>query len=168
MAWPAGELMADRLEFSEFNAEYLAQAFERFIPLNRFLGMRCLEVEDGLARVELPFKPELIGNPEIPALHGGAISATLDTTGGLAVWSKARPHDRVSTIDLRVDYLRPGRAEPFIAVATVVRLGNRVGVAELRAFHPAEEDRPIAAGMGVYSVRRNGAADDARWAWQRD
>jgi uncharacterized protein (TIGR00369 family) len=160
--------MTEHLEFPAFTAEYLAEAFERHIPFNSFLGMRCLEVEDGRARVELPFKRELIGNPEIPALHGGTISATLDTTGGLAVWSRARPHDRVSTIDLRIDYLRPGRAERFIAVAHVVRLGNRVGVAELRAFHPDDEDRPIAAGTGVYSIRRNGEADDARWTWQRD
>ena len=159
--------MSDTLEFETRNAKDLARAFEEFIPFNKLLGMRCLEVEDGAARVELPFRREHVGNPEIPALHGGAISATLDTTGGLAVWSKARPDDRVSTIDLRVDYLRPGRAEPVIVTAEVVRLGNRVGVAELRAFHPAAEDRPIAAGMGVYSVRRNGGDDAARWVWHR-
>ena len=159
--------MTTKLEFETRNAEDLARAFEEYIPFNRLLGMRCLEVEDGFARVELPFRPELVGNPEIPALHGGAISSTLDTTGGLAVWSRARPDDRVSTIDLRVDYLRPGRAEPLIVTAALVRLGNRVGVAELRAFHPDDEDRPIAAGMGVYSVKRNGD-DGARWVWQRD
>jgi uncharacterized protein (TIGR00369 family) len=159
--------LTKKLQFETRDAKQLAKAFEDYIPFNRFLGLRCLEVEDGHARVELPFRPELVGNPEIPALHGGAISATLDTTGGLAVWSKARPDDRVSTIDLRIDYLRPGRADPFIAVAKVVRLGNRVGVAELRAFHPGDEDRPIAAGMGVYSVKRNGDDNGARWIWHR-
>ena len=160
--------MTEKLEFQTRDADDLARAFEEYIPFNKLLGMRCLEVEDGHARVELPFRPEHVGNPEIPALHGGAISATLDTTGGLAVWSKARPDDRVSTIDLRVDYLRPGRAEPVIVVARVVRLGNRVGVAELRAFHPDADDRPIAAGMGVYSVKRNGESGAARWVWQKD
>lgn len=160
--------MGQNLEFPSFDAESLGRAFEEYIPFNRLLGMRCLEIGDGVVRVELPFRPELVGNPEIPALHGGAISSTMDTTGGLAVWAQARPMDRVSTIDLRVDYLRPGRAESLIVVARVVRLGNRVGVAELRAFHPGAEDRPVAAGMGVYSVkRRQGEDAAARWTWQQ-
>lgn len=159
--------MTADLHFRSFDAAELATAFEQLIPFNRFLGMRCIEVGNGRAVTELPFRPELVGNPEIPALHGGAMSSILDTTGGLAVWSKARPDDRVSTIDLRVDYLRPGRAEPLVVVAEVVRLGNRVGVATLRAYHRAAEDRTIAAGMGVYSVKRNGDDRGARWVWQR-
>ena len=161
--------MTDRIELAAYGADELAAIFERTIPFNELLGLRCREIRSGSVRVELPFRPELIGNPEIPALHGGVLSATLDTTGGLAVWSQARPADRVSTIDLRVDFLRPGRAEPVIAVARVLQLGNRVGVAELRAFHPGDEDRPIAAGVGVYSVKRdNGADRRARWQWQEE
>jgi uncharacterized protein (TIGR00369 family) len=155
-------------EFQSHDADHLAEIFESHIPFNTLLGLRCLEIAEGGVRVELPYRPEHVGNPEIPALHGGVISATLDTTGGLAVWSQAGPHDRVSTIDLRVDFLRPGRAEPLIAVARVVRLGNRVGVAELRAFHPDAEDRPVAAGMGVYSVKRDNGGDGDRWDWQSD
>jgi uncharacterized protein (TIGR00369 family) len=156
------------LEFQSYDADRLAEIFESHIPFNKMLGLRCLEIADGKVRVELPYRPEHVGNPEIPALHGGAISATLDTTGGLAVWSQAGPHDRVSTIDLRVDFLRPGRAEPLIAVARVVRLGNKVGVAELRAFHPDAEDRPVAAGMGVYSVKRDNGGDGDKWDWQHE
>jgi uncharacterized protein (TIGR00369 family) len=152
----------------ELNAEMLAKVFEEYIPFNRFLGLRCLEISESGVRVELPYRPELIGNPEIPALHGGAISSTLDTTGGLAVWSRAQPKDRVSTIDLRVDYLRPGRPENLIAVARVVRLGNRVGVAELRAFHADDEERPVAAGMGVYSVKRENSDSQPVWKWRQN
>ncbi len=158
--------MTYRHETPTYNAERLAEIFESHIPFNRFLGLRCLEIAGGSVRVELPYRPEHVGNPEIPALHGGVISATLDTTGGLAVWSQAGPNDRVSTIDLRVDFLRPGRAEPLIAVARVVRVGNRVGVAELRAFHPGAEDRPVAAGMGVYSVKRDNGDEGGKWEWQ--
>ena len=160
--------MTVKLELPTYDADHLADIFENQIPFNKLLGLRCLEIEDGRARVALPVRPELGGNPEIPALHGGAISSTLDTTGGLAVWSHAGPNDRVSTIDLRVDYLRPGRAEPLIAVARVVRLGNRVGVAELRAFQPGAEDRPVAAGMGVYSVKRDNGDGGGRWEWQTE
>ena len=144
----------------DLDEQKLGEAFEKYIPFNRFLGLRCLEITMERVRLKLPFKPELIGNPEVPALHGGAISSILDAAGGLAVWFQAQPMAQVSTIDLRVDYLRPGRSEDLVAVARVVRLGNRVGVTELRAFHSGEEDKPVAAGMGVYSVRRENASEE--------
>ena len=68
-----------------------------------------------------------------------------------------RLHDRPSTIDLRVDYLRPGRAETLIAEAEVLRMGNRVGVTSIRAYHPDRPGETIAEGKGVYAVKR---ADD--------
>ena len=148
--------------------EAVRQLFEELIPFNKFLGLTIDEMSETVTRLVLPFRPEFIGNPEIPAMHGGVISATLDTTGGVAVWSQARPMDRVSTVDLRVDYLRPGRAERLIVVADVVRLGGRVGVAELRAFHAGAEDKPVAAGMGVYNVKRTEGEDSGTlWSWQK-
>jgi len=152
---------------STVDPDALKQLFENIIPFNKYLGMKLTEIDSGHIRIEVPFKPEFVGNPEVPALHGGIISDTLDTAGGAAVWSQTRPTDAVSTVDLRVDYLRPGRLEPLIAVANVVRTGNRVGVAELRAFHPGAEDAPVAAGMGVYNIRR---AEDKgmMWSWQQD
>jgi uncharacterized protein (TIGR00369 family) len=146
--------------------EFVKLLFEQIIPFNRHLGMELEHLETGLVAIRVPFQPHFIGNPELPALHGGVVSAVLDTAGGASVWSSIEAHDRVSTVDLRVDYLRPGRAEPLIGQGRVVRLGNRVGVAELRAFHPGAEDKPIAAGMGVYNVRRapEGSADDL---WDR-
>jgi uncharacterized protein (TIGR00369 family) len=144
----------------------LTRILEEFIPFNRFLGVRTLELDDGVARLELPFRPELVGNPLRQALHGGVISMLLDSTGGAAVWTQIRRDDLPSTIDLRVDYLRPARAETLIGQGRVVRLGNRVGVVELRAYHPGDAERPVAAGMGVYSIRRATGRDDAG-PWQR-
>lgn len=109
-----------------------------------------------------------------PGSDGGGVYAIQDTAGGIAggsfgrVWSLTRPMDRVSTIDLRIDYLRPGRSQALIATAEVVRLGNRVGVTQLRAFHDGFEDNPVAAGMGVYSVRRtDDESGPQSWAWPR-
>ncbi|MFC1706036.1 hotdog fold thioesterase [Planctomycetota bacterium] len=140
--------------------------FERIIPFNRYLGMSVLDIEPGLARLQLPFRDEFVGNPEIPALHGGVVSTLLDTVGGAAVWSGVEAHDRVSTVDLRVDFLRPGRSELLVGQGRVVRLGNRVGVVELRAYHHGAEDRPVAVGTGVYNVSRVKATDAAK-LWDR-
>jgi uncharacterized protein (TIGR00369 family) len=131
------------------------QEFMReMIPFNRYLGMELVALEQGLARMELPYRPEFIGDPFRPALHGGVVSALLDTCGGAAAFSVVGLGDRVSTVDLRVDYLRPGREERLVAEGRVVRAGNRVCVVNLLAFHPGGEAEPIAQASAVYNVRR--------------
>jgi uncharacterized protein (TIGR00369 family) len=124
------------------------------IPFNAYLGIRAPELREGFARLELPFRPELVGDPLRPALHGGAISTLIDTTGGTAAMTMIGPRGTVSTIDLRVDYLRPGQMKALICEATVTRMGNRVASVDARVFHPDAADHLIATGKGVYSVRR--------------
>jgi uncharacterized protein (TIGR00369 family) len=126
---------------------------EEMIPFNRYLGMRVVEVRQSYAKLEIPFREELIGDPLRPALHGGVISALADAAGGGAVWTGIEDERaRVSTIDLRIDYLRPARLLTIIAEAQVVRLGNRVGVADVRLFHPDAPGDTVATGKGVYNV----------------
>lgn len=126
------------------------------VPFNRVLGIEVVEVTKGRAVFAVPFRPELVGDPERPALHGGVISAVADACGGCAVWSMVDERDRVSTIDLRVDYLRPARLEVFHAIGTVLRVGNRVGVANVVVLHPDRPDEPVAEAKAVYSVKRAG------------
>jgi uncharacterized protein (TIGR00369 family) len=104
--------------------------------------------------LEVPFRDGLVGDPVRPALHGGVISALLDTAGGAAVWTCIGREDRCSTIDLRVDYMLPGRLATVRALAEVKRLGNRVGVTTMRLYHPDRPDETVAEGKGVYSVKR--------------
>ena len=133
--------------------EFIRQVMEELIPFNRFLRMRLVEARHGYARVEIPFRDELVGDPLRPALHGGVLSTIADVAGGAAVWTAATDdRARVSTIDLRVDYLRPARLETLVAAATLVRLGNRVGVADVRIWNVSSEKETIATGNGVYNV----------------
>jgi uncharacterized protein (TIGR00369 family) len=127
---------------------------ENLVPFNKYLGVKITKVGDGFVRLELPFRPEFIGDSARPALHGGVISTLIDTAGGFAVWTKVQIEDRVSTIDLRVDYLAPGASETLIAEATVVRVGNRVGVTDIRCFQPSDPTRTVATGKAVYNVKR--------------
>ncbi|MBK6513436.1 MAG: hotdog fold thioesterase [Polyangiaceae bacterium] len=134
--------------------EVLAQLAEEWIPFNRFLGVRAIRVLKGEVVLGVPYRDELIGDPLKKALHGGVISALADTAGGLAVWSALEdPRARVSTIDLRVDYLSPGRQHDLHASATLVRVGKTVGVSDVRLFHPHEPSTTIATGKGVYAIR---------------
>jgi uncharacterized protein (TIGR00369 family) len=135
------------------DAEVLRQLVEDVIPFNRFLGIRAAEIDRGRVRLEIPFREELIGDPIRQALHGGVISMLADTAGGVAVWSALEDvRARVSTIDLRVDYLRPGKKETLVAEGGVVRIGRRVGVVDVRCFHPSAPQDTVATGKGVYNV----------------
>src|SRR5438067_238117 len=116
----------------------LRQVAEELIPFNKFLGVRVIGMDRGRVELEIPWRDELVGDPMKPALHGGVISTLADTAGGMAIWTSLEyPLQRVSTIDLRIDYLRPGRLEPLVAEAVVVRIGRSVGVADVRLFHPS-------------------------------
>jgi uncharacterized protein (TIGR00369 family) len=133
--------------------EALKHFMETGIPFNRVLGLRVITLEKGHARLEVPFRDELVGDPFRPALHGGVLSALADTAGGAAVWSGVGDiRARVSTIDLRVDYLRPARLEAIVADARVVRVGNRVGVVDVALFHPTAEHEVFATCKAVYNV----------------
>lgn len=134
--------------------EVLKQLAEEWIPFNRFLGLRAERLERGDVIFEIPYRDELIGDPMKKALHGGVLSMLADTAGGFAVWSALDDERiRISTIDLRVDYLRPGRQLAICAHATLVRAGKAVGVSDIRLYHPDDEGVTVATGKGVYAIR---------------
>ena len=135
--------------------QVLRQLVEELIPFNRFLGVRVRHQEKGRIEVEIPWRDELMGDPFKRAVHGGVIGALVDTAGGMVLWAGLQDpaHQRLSTIDLRIDYLRPGRPEDLVAEAVVVRAGRTVGVADMRVFHPTARDETIATGKGVYVIK---------------
>ncbi|MDF1564499.1 MAG: thioesterase family protein [Deltaproteobacteria bacterium] len=133
----------------------LIEFMEEQIPFNKHLGLKCTALEEGKARLEIPFQEFLIGDPFRPALHGGVISTLADTCGGAAVFSLFdNVNDRTSTVDLRVDYLRPGLRETLIAEAEVIRAGNKVAVVDVVVFHPDRKGEPVATAKAVYNLKR--------------
>ena len=121
----------------------LVQRGMTMIPFNAYLGIDVTEVGVGLVRMRVPYRPELVGDPLKPALHGGVLAAVIDAAGGAAVWTMGTLQDRISTIDMRVDYLIPARLETFYAEAKVVRRGRHVAVANIRTYHPDRPTRPL-------------------------
>ena len=108
-------------------------------------------------------KDQLIGNQIHSILHGGVISAVLDTTGGATAIASAVEKmqglsfeeistrvSQIGTIDMRVDYLRPGRGAHFYATGTVMRTGNKIAVTRMELKN--EKDLLIAVGTGTYIV----------------
>lgn len=134
--------------------DVLRQVAEELIPFNKWLGMKVEHLERGLLTVSIPWRPEIVGDPTVPALHGGVIGAVADAAGGIAVWSTLEnAAARLSTVDLRIDYLRPGKQEKLLATATVIRSGTRLGWADIRLFHPDRESDLVASARGVYAIK---------------
>ena len=130
------------------------------IPFNVLLGLRCETMERGFVRGRIPFKKELIGDATRPAIHGGVLSSFSDATCGAAVFTMLRLGDTCSTIDLRIDYLRPGLEQDIIAEGRVLRIGGQVAVAEARLFQDSGED--IAVAKAVFMVRRKQEKDPGK------
>lgn len=153
-------------ESRPFEPEFVAglrRMFEQSIPFNRLLGIEVTELRGERVQCRIAMRPELIGHYTHQRLHGGVISATLDAAGGLAVMAAigARHMDelpeqrlgrflKLGTIDLRIDYLRPGLGAHFVASAEVLRLGSRVATTrmEFRALGGAL----LAIGSAAYIV----------------
>ncbi len=116
--------------------------------------MRATSLSVGRVELEIPYREELIGDPLKPALHGGVMSMLADVAGGMAIWSTLEDMTvRLSTIDLRVDYLRPGKLEALVAEGTIVRVGRSVGVADVRLFQRSAPADSVATGKGVYAIK---------------
>jgi uncharacterized protein (TIGR00369 family) len=124
------------------------EAFLQRVPYVRFLGMRA-ELEGETLTAILPFAPHLVGNTMIPALHGGVIGAFLEVTA-LAQLSVTQGSAKVhKTIDITIEYLRPGRAQTTYARAELRKVGRRVANVHVEAWQEARET-PIAFLRGHF------------------
>lgn len=141
----------------------LTTLFAEQMPFHQLIGLTVAAFEKDRVELKIKMKPQLVGNVLHGILHGGVTATLLDVAGGMIVFDQVlETMDFVSqetvvskiqnlgTIDLRVDYLRPGRGEEFTATATVIRAGNKVAVARMELHN--EKGDHIAFGTGTYMV----------------
>lgn len=115
------------------------------------LGMRVTDIARGSVTMELPYSPQLVGNPDTGVIHGGVITALLDSCCGLSAATVLDELGLTPTIDLRIDYL--GAAEPHqpvYAVGEVYRLTRHV-IFTRAVAHQGDAQRPIAQAVGNFS-----------------
>lgn len=133
------------------------------IVFNRTLGLEVVSIEPTQVVGRIKMRPELVGHFAYNRVHGGVISAGLDAMGGLAVMAAigARHMDEaigkrldrfkfLGTIDLRIDYLRPGIGEVFTLTGEVLRLGSRV--ANARMAFLGDDGKLLSTGSAAYIV----------------
>ncbi|OGB56901.1 MAG: thioesterase [Burkholderiales bacterium RIFOXYD12_FULL_59_19] len=150
----------------EFEPEFLAgltKVFEDLIVFNQVLGLKIISLKAGQVRARINMKHELVGHYAYNRIHGGVISAGLDAMGGLAVMAaigarhmhetpqqRLQRFAKLGTIDLRIDYLRPGIGEWFELRAEVMRLGSRV--ASTRMEFLGADGKLLSTGSAAYIV----------------
>lgn len=119
------------------------------IPFHRANGIEVVSATEESAHTRWPYDESLVGNPEVPAVHGGVISALSDLTGAAPfVGSLGR---YTPTVDLRVDYLTHAGEADLEAFADVRRRGDSVGVARVVVESGGET---CAEARGVYKLDR--------------
>lgn len=153
-------MQADGFSKTEYN---LAKNFLDQIPFNRTIGLEPVSLADDCCKFSLKMRDDLVGNWLQGILHGGVIATALDVAGGamamIAAWRRLHEADvpknerpqklsKLGTIDMRVDYLQPGKGSEFKITSTLLRIGNKVAVTRME-FHN-EENVLIAVGTGTY------------------
>ena len=149
-----------------FDAEFIAglkDIFEEKIVFNKMLGLKITSLHADHVTARMDMRHELVGHYAHNRIHGGAISAGLDAMGGLAVMAaigarhmQEAPLQRLSrfsklgTIDLRVDYLRPGIGDHFELRANVLRLGSRVASTRMEFY--GADGTLLSTGAAAYIV----------------
>lgn len=134
--------------------ELYKNVIENMIPLHQLLGFKLEEIREGYARIKVPFREALIGDPRTRALHGGIVATAMDSVGGAAgMTTLVSFEDKLSTIDMRVDYLLPGKPLDLYVEGQIIRSGNRIIVTSMIAWQE-DKTKPIADGRGVYNVKR--------------
>ncbi|MDX2485786.1 MAG: PaaI family thioesterase [Pseudodonghicola sp.] len=132
----------------------IARQFIEAVPHASALGMELTEIDDGRAVISMPYDKRLVGDPETGVIHGGAVSAMMDTCCGAAVMSHPSAPGGTATMDLRIDYMRaatPGQR--ITTTATCYHITRSVAFVRATAVDD-DAERPVATATGTFTVEK--------------
>ena len=134
--------------------DMIARKFIEAIPHARELGMELTDIADGKAVIAMDYDKRLVGDPDTGVIHGGAVSALMDTCAGAAVMSHPAAAVATATLDLRIDYMRPATpGDRITATAECYHVTRAVAFVRATAVD-ADPDRPVATATGAFTIER--------------
>lgn len=128
-------------------------------PFARWLGIRDHDQGTEQGTLVMPFSPKIIGNPILPAIHGGMTGAFLETTAIVGVTRELGASATPKPIGLTVNYLRSGRALDSFASVSIVKQGLRIVAFEAQAWQD-DRAKPIATAFGHFMLRRTADTEE--------
>jgi len=123
------------------------------IPHCQTLGVGVVDVAPSRATLSLPWREDLVGDPETGVLAGGVVTSLVDTVCGVAVWSSLTRFMQIATLDLRIDYLKPAtRGSMLHASAHCYKVTRSIAFVRGTAFHPETPDDLVATCVGAFML----------------
>jgi uncharacterized protein (TIGR00369 family) len=130
----------------------LCQRFVSDVKHSVLLGMEVLDATEKGVCMRLPWREDLVGDPETGILHGGAVFAFMDQAGGLAGACEIFPDLEITpTIDMRVDHLRaPDKGKTIICEAECYRKSRQVLFVRMTVYEDGNKQELVATGLATY------------------
>lgn len=129
----------------------IARQFIEAIPLAQALGMTLRRIAPGEAEIVMDWDARFVGDPASGVIHGGPVSALLDTACGAAVMSQLRQPGHTATLDLRIDYMRGATPGQGLVARAVCYHATRSVVFVRATAHDDDPDRPVATATGAFT-----------------
>lgn len=155
---PLNGLRSQALSIRDFRSKEKATDFSQQMislkqhfaatPFYRFLGMELIDLQDGHASVKIPFKPEL--TQYLSTMHGAVITAAADSAVAFALLTKVEPQKTVTTVEIKVNFLRAVKESAIVANATIVHMGRRVALGEVDVVD--DNNKLVAKCLATYMI----------------
>jgi uncharacterized protein (TIGR00369 family) len=130
----------------------MLSAFNDVSPQARALGVEATQFDSDIAILKVPYRPELVGDPDTGVIAGGVVTTLLDHACGQAVMAALATPTVIATLDLRIDYMRP--AEPGLDImcrAHCYKLTRSVAFVRATAYDRDPED-PVATAQAAFML----------------
>lgn len=148
--------MADD-EITDEHIALMKDVLIQHVPHARALGMNVVNAKRGEAWLSVPYREELVGNPQTGVIHGGVITSLLDNACGIAVQLSLPARMSIATLDLRIDYMKPATPKLDLTAHThCYKVTTNIAFVRGTAYH-RDEDDPIATCVGTFMLAANRA-----------